>query len=257
MGSPNEQSELAPDEQPSEPAIVEYAYVPAGSIVRGWGDDASCRNVDPSIFFGQDGETGPEAIARHRLAVAMYCRLCPVALSCLSDALVNRQDDGVLGRTTPAERRQIIEITPKKGVVLPLLASEAAEVKANPQSIRAQNLVIDALLAEPTRRRREASKHEALAQGLILTDDDPTKKTAERILALLARNPDGYRNEKGVATILSDVFGEPLKVLAGILTSLEVTGRVKVVKVRVSKSRWIRTEIRLAQAPSEPEQKVS
>jgi len=66
-----------------------------------WRELALCAQTDPEAFFPQKGH--PSHAARR------ICAACPVRAACLSDAL-DRHDTayGVLGGTTPAERRALL-----------------------------------------------------------------------------------------------------------------------------------------------------
>ena len=64
-----------------------------------WMRAGKCDDMDPSIFFPNDG-VGVE-IARR------ICVDCPVKAECLEYALVNRIDHGVWGGASERERRRI------------------------------------------------------------------------------------------------------------------------------------------------------
>ena len=59
-----------------------------------------CRDMDPTIFFPNDGVGVQEA--------QRICAECPVKTLCLEYALVNRVDHGVWGGTSERERRRIL-----------------------------------------------------------------------------------------------------------------------------------------------------
>lgn len=67
-----------------------------------WRGRASCRNVDPELFF-PIGTTGP-AISQIEAAKEV-CRTCPVQAPCLEFALATNQDSGVWGAASEEERR--------------------------------------------------------------------------------------------------------------------------------------------------------
>ena len=69
-----------------------------------WRHDASCRDVDPELFF-PIGTTGP-ALAQIEAARAI-CGSCEVQGSCLEWALATGQDAGIWGGVTEEERRTI------------------------------------------------------------------------------------------------------------------------------------------------------
>jgi len=69
-----------------------------------WRDRARCLSAEPGLFFPA-GETGLES-AKIEAAKAV-CRVCPVREDCLQFALETKQDDGIWGGTTEAERRRL------------------------------------------------------------------------------------------------------------------------------------------------------
>ena len=69
-----------------------------------WRHEASCRSVDPDLFFPV-GTTGM-AIDQIESAKAV-CALCPVNGPCLEFALSTNQDSGVWGGTSEEERRTL------------------------------------------------------------------------------------------------------------------------------------------------------
>ena len=69
-----------------------------------WRHEASCRDVDPELFF-PIGTSGP-ALAQIAAAKAI-CETCAVREPCLSWALETAQDAGVWGGMTEEERRAL------------------------------------------------------------------------------------------------------------------------------------------------------
>ena len=65
-----------------------------------WRQRASCRGVDPDVFYPISDEEAEEAKA--------ICDQCQVRQPCLEYALANRERDGVWGGATERERRRII-----------------------------------------------------------------------------------------------------------------------------------------------------
>jgi WhiB family transcriptional regulator, redox-sensing transcriptional regulator len=65
-----------------------------------WRQRASCRGVDPDIFYPISEEEADEAKA--------ICAACTVCETCLEYALTNRERDGVWGGATERERRRMI-----------------------------------------------------------------------------------------------------------------------------------------------------
>lgn len=66
-----------------------------------WRASGACSRVDPELFF----PVGENKEARQQAETAKWiCRRCPVVSECLTWALETRQDVGVLGGKTEAER---------------------------------------------------------------------------------------------------------------------------------------------------------
>jgi WhiB family redox-sensing transcriptional regulator len=69
-----------------------------------WRNAASCRSVDPDLFF----PVGTTGMALDQIAAAKeVCMTCPVKQPCLEFALVSNQDSGVWGGTSEDERRAL------------------------------------------------------------------------------------------------------------------------------------------------------
>ena len=69
-----------------------------------WRAAASCRSVDPDLFFPV-GTTG--AALDHIASAKAVCGGCPVQEPCLEFALETNQDSGVWGGASEEERRAI------------------------------------------------------------------------------------------------------------------------------------------------------
>lgn len=67
----------------------------------GWEDDANCRLMGHSVFFG-DGEH-PMSTSQVQTAQAI-CRFCPVWVDCLYTALARNEPHGVWGGLTVRSR---------------------------------------------------------------------------------------------------------------------------------------------------------
>lgn len=65
----------------------------------GWRESAACRDLDTEIFFPDSESDAAPALG--------VCAVCPVRDQCLEFALTTRQNDGVWGGTTEAERKRI------------------------------------------------------------------------------------------------------------------------------------------------------
>ena len=69
-----------------------------------WRDKASCRSVDPDLFFPV-GTTGIALVQiEHAKAV---CQTCQVKTQCLEFAISTNQESGVWGGTSEEERRAL------------------------------------------------------------------------------------------------------------------------------------------------------
>ncbi|MEV5828635.1 WhiB family transcriptional regulator [Spirillospora sp. NPDC052242] len=69
-----------------------------------WAESASCRSVDPDLFFPVGKE---DVYSVHIAPIRQICAACPVAGPCLEWALRTGEPDGIWGGTTPGERRRI------------------------------------------------------------------------------------------------------------------------------------------------------
>lgn len=69
-----------------------------------WRLQASCRSVDPDLFF----PVGSTGLALDQIDSAkQVCQRCPVSGPCLEFALATNQDNGVWGGTSEDERRML------------------------------------------------------------------------------------------------------------------------------------------------------
>lgn len=69
-----------------------------------WQMNASCRDIDGSLFFHPDNERG-EAREGRVAAAKRICEGCPVRRECLRYALESGERYGIWGGTTEEERR--------------------------------------------------------------------------------------------------------------------------------------------------------
>jgi len=69
-----------------------------------WRDLAKCRSEGPARFF-PDGATGGALEQIH--GAKQMCARCDVQAACLLFALETRQEDGIWGGTSEAERRRL------------------------------------------------------------------------------------------------------------------------------------------------------
>jgi WhiB family transcriptional regulator, redox-sensing transcriptional regulator len=68
-----------------------------------WQDRAACAGMKAQLFFGPDGERGPDREIREAKAKAI-CVLCPVRAQCLDYALGNSIRYGIWGGLNKEER---------------------------------------------------------------------------------------------------------------------------------------------------------
>jgi WhiB family redox-sensing transcriptional regulator len=69
-----------------------------------WREKASCRSVDPDLFF----PVGTTGLALDQIEQAKaVCRACPAQAPCLEFALSTNQESGVWGATSEEERRKL------------------------------------------------------------------------------------------------------------------------------------------------------
>ncbi len=69
-----------------------------------WREKASCRSVDPDLFF----PVGTTGIALEQIEQAKaVCRACDAQSACLEFALSTNQESGVWGGTSEEERRKL------------------------------------------------------------------------------------------------------------------------------------------------------
>lgn len=71
----------------------------AGDGADTWRDRALCREVDPEMFFPEQGE--PATLARR------ICRRCPVRGACLDDAIEAGEKFGIWGGMSIKDRKVI------------------------------------------------------------------------------------------------------------------------------------------------------
>lgn len=74
-----------------------------------WMDRSACLDSDPELFFPEGRYQ--EAWIKEAKAV---CRSCPVRELCLERALDNKEEFGVFGGTTLADRRRMVRNNARK-----------------------------------------------------------------------------------------------------------------------------------------------
>lgn len=67
-----------------------------------WAEQAECLDTETDIFY--EYENGNYARAKE------ICGGCPVRQQCLETALVNREEYGIWGGTTPTEREFLLKL---------------------------------------------------------------------------------------------------------------------------------------------------
>jgi WhiB family redox-sensing transcriptional regulator len=95
-----------------------------------WQAEGVCRrpNVDASLFFAPEGDTKEGSRARKaRVAKAkVHCMQCPVRALCLELALATKEQYGIRGGLTEAERKRLLKKPPKPETVEPTQDPPAA-----------------------------------------------------------------------------------------------------------------------------------
>lgn len=71
-----------------------------------WGAHAACRLADPALFYPEDFGAGESRLVAEE--AKSYCRRCPVATSCLEEAISRGDAFGVWGGTDASERRSLV-----------------------------------------------------------------------------------------------------------------------------------------------------
>jgi len=81
---------------------------PVSRIGTRWRDHASCRSTGTHLFFPEQESAAFEGVE----AALALCRQCPVKNACLQFALETKQEHGIWGGTTEAERRRLRRVWP-------------------------------------------------------------------------------------------------------------------------------------------------
>ena len=85
-------------------AFASTATLPEVAPIDAWRLRASCRSVDPDLFF----PVGTTGLAVEQIDAAKeVCQACPVNGACLDFALSTNQDSGIWGGTSEEERRSL------------------------------------------------------------------------------------------------------------------------------------------------------
>lgn len=83
---------------------IKQRHAPSAERGRDWRDDAACLPYDPELFF-PTGTTGPAA--EQILRAKRICKVCPVIMECLNNALSQPNQYGIAGGLTEDERRAL------------------------------------------------------------------------------------------------------------------------------------------------------
>lgn len=91
-----------------------------------WSDSAACRTVNPDLFH-PGGTTGPwlRVIGQAKA----ICRRCPVAETCLNDALARRDQDGIRGGLTETERASLRRAIVRHRLTAEAIAARVAQAR--------------------------------------------------------------------------------------------------------------------------------
>ena len=90
----------------SGPTILDLGL---GQRDTAWRQHAACLDVDPGVFYPDEGPMPKARRLRLIRRAKAICATCPVTQPCLEDALLDRayEDQGIRGCTTEDERRVI------------------------------------------------------------------------------------------------------------------------------------------------------
>jgi WhiB family transcriptional regulator, redox-sensing transcriptional regulator len=75
-----------------------------------WRELAACRGADSELFYPVGDDWAGAGNARRAEAAKAVCADCPVALSCLADAVERGDLFAVLGGTLPDERFDLVRL---------------------------------------------------------------------------------------------------------------------------------------------------
>jgi WhiB family redox-sensing transcriptional regulator len=86
--------------------------VPAEADTDTWELQASCRQIDPELWFPEREDSDTSGVIRMARAAKQVCAHCPVQTECLTAALTNDERFGIWGgvnmrQIDPQERRRL------------------------------------------------------------------------------------------------------------------------------------------------------
>lgn len=118
-----------------------------------WQTQASCRTMDPNIFFHPDNERGP-ARERREERSKQICRTCPVIAQCADFAVRSREPYGTWGGLSESERQQALGIRDRRR----LATISVATVRAARRAATSPALPSTAMDAEAEQRNTVAAE---------------------------------------------------------------------------------------------------
>jgi WhiB family transcriptional regulator, redox-sensing transcriptional regulator len=80
------------------------SWLPSLPAPQTWQEEASCRDLDPEMFFI---EAHTAETRQDKAAAIAVCNACPVAAECLAYALEHDERYGIWGGTSAADRRMM------------------------------------------------------------------------------------------------------------------------------------------------------
>ena len=99
-------AELGDRSDADDPPVRSVRYAPTGWKLRGLCSKLPLDLSDP-LFFGAEGNVPPEGLIIAVNAARRVCAACPVARTCLTDALLTDQRYGVRAGTSGRERSKM------------------------------------------------------------------------------------------------------------------------------------------------------
>lgn len=98
--------------QPDNSEVEEVPrYRSVTSLMPEWHQEAACRTISKSVFFGSSSPDERPAYTLSSIREARsICDVCPVFNECLYQALHNREDYGLWAGTTMRQRKEIFRM---------------------------------------------------------------------------------------------------------------------------------------------------
>ena len=122
----------------------------APRMLPNWLQNALCAQVDPDLFYPDDGKSARPA--------KRICAVCPIRLQCLRWAVQTHTDNGVYGGMTPRERRglTVADVDRMPPVVVPGPTRVPIRVVPAVRPAPAYSVALPAPPPEPVKRQRNA-----------------------------------------------------------------------------------------------------